>query len=105
MHGKEKFVPEKGFIHIGYGHLVAGAKVTAILMPGSSPMKMLRHRAAAEGRLVDATSGRKTRAMILTDSNQVILSAVAPETLWQRANRPAALISYTTLEDIEREGA
>jgi len=85
MNGKEKFVPEKGYIHIGYGNLVAAAKVDAILMPGSSPMKRLRHRAAAADRLVDATFGRKVRAIIITDSNHVILSAVAPETLWQRA--------------------
>lgn len=85
MNGKEKFVPEKGYIHIGYGNLVAAAHVEAFMMPGSSPMKRLRHRAAAEARLVDATSGRKVRAIIITDSNHVILSAVAPETLWQRA--------------------
>ena len=88
MNGKEKFVPGKGFIHIGYGNLVAAAKVAAILSPGSSPMKKLRHRAAEEGRLVDATSGRKVRAIVITDSNHVILSAVAPETLWQRAGGP-----------------
>lgn len=103
MRGKEKFVPERGFIHIGYGHLVAAARVDIILVPGSSPLKKLRDRAAAEARLVDATNGRKTRAIIITDSNHVILSAVAPETLWQRAG--GALVSFTTAEDLEREGA
>lgn len=103
MNGKEKFVPEKGFIHIGYGHLVQSEKVVIILVPGSSPLKKLRDRAAAEARLVDATNGRKTRAIIITDSNHVILSAVAPETLWQRAG--GALVSFTTREDLEREGA
>jgi hypothetical protein len=97
MRGKEKFVPERGFIHIGYGHLTQGAKVVLILKPGSSPLKKLRERAAAEARLVDVTNGRKTRAIIITDSNHVILSAVAPETLWQRAG--GALVSFTTLED------
>ena len=106
MRGKEKFVPEKGFIHIGYGHLVLAAKIDLILAPGSSPLKKLRERAAAEARLVDATNGHKTRAIIITDSNHVILSAVKPETLWQRAGgaKEVALISYTTLEDLEREG-
>lgn len=85
MNGKEKFVPEKGFIHIGHGHLVPVAKVDSILVPGSSPLKRLRDRAAAEARLVDATNGRKTRAILITESNHVILSAVSPETLWQRA--------------------
>lgn len=95
MNGKEKFIPEKGYIHIGYGNLVAAAKVNAILMPGSSPIKKLRHRAAAEARLLDATSGRKVRAIIITDSNHVILSAVASETLWQRATGAK--------DDLERE--
>ena len=106
MRGKEKFVPEKGFIHIGYGHLVAAAQVVGILAPGSSPLKKLRDRAAEEARLVDATCGHKTRAIIITGSNHVILSAVKPETLWQRAGgaKEVALISYTTLEDLEREG-
>lgn len=97
MRGKEKFVPGKGFIHIGYGNLVAAAKVDVILMPGSSPLKRLRDRAAAEARLVDATFGHKIRAIIITDSNHVILSAVAPETLWQRAGGGK--------EDLERDGA
>lgn len=101
MRGKEKFVPEKGYIHIGYGHLAQGCKVVMILTPGSSPMKKLRDRAAAEARLVDVTNGRKTRAIIITDSNHVILSAVSPETLWQRAGGLAA----TGVKDIEREGA
>jgi hypothetical protein len=104
MKGKEKFVPEKGFIHIGFGHLVLAAKVDIILAPGSSPLKKLRDRAAAEARLVDATNGRKTRAIIITDSNHVILSAMTPETLWQRAGG-GALVSFTTLKDLEREGA
>jgi hypothetical protein len=103
MRGKEKFVPEKGFIHIGYGHLAQIVKVVLILAPGSSPLKKLRERAAAEARLVDATNGRKTRAIIITDSNHVILSAISPETLWQRAG--GAPVSFTTLEDLEREGA
>lgn len=103
MQGKEKFVPKRGFIHIGYGHLAQGAKVVLFLVPGSAPMKKLRDRAAAEARLVDATNGRRTRAIIITDSNHVILSAISPETLWQRAG--GALVSFTTLDDLEREGA
>ena len=90
MRGKEKFVPEKGFIHIGYGNLAAAAKVVIILAPGSSPLKKLKDRAAAEARLVDATRGRKIRAVIVTDSNHVILSAMTPETLWLRAGGATA---------------
>jgi hypothetical protein len=100
MRGKEKFVPGKGYIHIGYGHLAQGVKVVLILAPGSSPLKKLRERAAAEARLVDATNGRKTRAIIITDSNHVILSAMTPETLWQRAGG-----GCQGQEDLAREGA
>lgn len=74
-------------INIGFGHTVKKDRVVAMLMPGSSPMKRLRDRASLEARLVDATSGRRTRAIIITDSNHVILSAITPETLWQRAGR------------------
>jgi regulator of extracellular matrix RemA (YlzA/DUF370 family) len=52
---------------------------------------------------VDATNGRRTRAIIITDSNHVILSMVAPETLWQRVNGGSALVSFTSLEDLEQE--
>ncbi len=59
-------------------------RIVAIVTPGSAPMKRLREDAKNEQRLVDATHGRKTRAIIITDSNHVILSAVQPETLSQR---------------------
>lgn len=72
-------------INIGFGNTVARDRVVAILMPGSSPMKRLRNRAADEARLTDATNGRRTRGIIITDSNHVILSAMTPETLWRRA--------------------
>lgn len=108
MKGKGKFVPERGYIHIGYGNLAEASKVVAILMPNESTMKRLRHRAADEGRLLDATRGHKIRAIIVTASNHVILSAMTPETLWQRASGNIGgvpFISYTTREDLEREGA
>jgi len=72
-------------INIGFGHTVAKDRVVAMLMPGSSPMKRLRDRASDEARLLDVTNGRRTRAIIITDSNHVILSAMTPETLWRRA--------------------
>jgi len=60
--------------------------VVAILTPGSAPMKRLKDEAKIAGRLVDATQGRKTRAIIVTDSNHVILSGVQAETIALRAN-------------------
>ena len=72
------------FINIGFGNYVVAERVVSIVSPTSSPMKRLREDARAAGRLLDATQGRKTRSILVTDSNHVILSAVQPETVSQR---------------------
>ena len=71
-------------LNIGYGNLVLAARVVAIVNPASAPMRRLREDAKEAGRLIDATQGRKTRALVITDSNHVILSAVQAETIGQR---------------------
>ncbi len=71
-------------INIGFGNTVVAGRIVAVVTPGSAPMKRLREEAKNGQRLVDATHGRKTRAIIIMDSNHVILSAVQPETLSQR---------------------
>ncbi len=71
-------------VNVGFGNYVLAGRVVAIVNPLSSPMRRLREDAKAEGRLVDATQGRKTRSIVVTDSNHVILSAILPETLGQR---------------------
>ena len=71
-------------LKIGYGNSVVSDRVVAILTPTSSPMKRLREEARDGKRLIDATQGRKTLSIILTDSNHVILSAFQAETLAQR---------------------
>lgn len=71
-------------LNIGFGNYVVCARIAAILAPGSSPMRRLREDAKEEGRLIDATQGRKTRAVIILDSNHVILSSIQTETLRQR---------------------
>jgi regulator of extracellular matrix RemA (YlzA/DUF370 family) len=73
-------------INIGFGNTVISHRVVAVVMPASAPMKRLRERAAQGDRLIDATQGRKTRSIIITDSNHIILSAVHAETLSQRLN-------------------
>lgn len=72
------------FINLGFNNFVVASRVVSILNPASAPMRRLREDAKAEGRLVDATQGRKTRSILVTDSNHVILSAILPETLGQR---------------------
>ena len=74
----------QAFINVGFGNLVAARKVTAVIGAASSPAKRLRDEARQRGKLLDATEGRKTRAILVTDSGQVILSAVALSTLGAR---------------------
>lgn len=71
-------------ISIGYGNLVATARVIAIVSPQSNPMRRLREEAAERGKLVDATEGRRTRSILVTDSDHVILSAINTETIAAR---------------------
>lgn len=72
------------FVNIGFGNYIVAERMVSIVNPASAPMRRLREDARAAGRLVDATQGRKTRAILVTDSNHVVLSAVQPETLSQR---------------------
>lgn len=71
-------------LNIGFGNFVVSNRVIAIVNPASSPMRRLREDARQEGRLIDATQGRKTRSIIVADSNHVILSAIQAETISQR---------------------
>ncbi|MCF8044269.1 MAG: DUF370 domain-containing protein [Desulfarculaceae bacterium] len=75
---------EQVLLNIGFGNTVVAERVVTILAPNSSPMRRLKDEARDQNRLVDATHGRKTRAMVLTDSNHVLLSAIQAETLSQR---------------------
>lgn len=71
-------------INIGLGNTVVLERIVTICVPGSSPMKRLKDEAREEKRLVDATQGRKTRSLIITDSNHVILSSTNVDTLGMR---------------------
>lgn len=68
-------------LNIGFGNVVVAERVVAVVAAGSAPMKRLREEARVAGKLVDATQGRKTRAMVITDSDHVILSAIQAETV------------------------
>ena len=72
------------FINIGFGNVVVSSRIIAIITPSSAPMKRFREEAREKNKLIDATHGRRTRAIIITDSDHVILSAVQPETISQR---------------------
>ena len=71
-------------LNIGFGNVVVSARVVAIVSPQSAPMKRLKEEARSAGKLIDATQGRRTRSIIITDSDHIILSAVQSETIAQR---------------------
>lgn len=75
---------QNSLVNIGYGNMVMAAKVVVVLSPESAPMRRLKEEAKERKMLIDATQGRKTRSIIITDSDHVILSAVQVETLTQR---------------------
>lgn len=75
---------EQNLLNIGFGSSVVADRVIAIVSPNSAPMKRLKDEAKDTFRLVDATYGRRTRAIIIMDSNHVILSAIQAETVAQR---------------------
>jgi regulator of extracellular matrix RemA (YlzA/DUF370 family) len=68
-------------LNVGYGNLVVASRVVAVVGPGAAPIRRLREEAGKRGKLVDATQGRKTRSVIIIDSDHVVLSAVHAETL------------------------
>lgn len=72
------------FINIGYGNIVSSDRIVAIVAAESAPIKRLIAEAKENSNLIDATQGRKTRGVIITDNNKVILSALQPETMASR---------------------
>jgi len=71
-------------LNLGYGNLVVASRVIAIITPQAAPMKRLRDEAAKANKLLDVTQGRRTRSIVVTDSDHVILSAINPETIAAR---------------------
>ncbi|RAL26113.1 extracellular matrix/biofilm regulator RemA [Thermoflavimicrobium daqui] len=71
-------------INIGFGNIVSANRIVSIVSPDSAPIKRIIQEARERGVLIDATYGRRTRAVIITDSDHVILSAVQPETVAHR---------------------
>ena len=69
------------FINIGFGNMVAAERVVAVVSPDSAPIKRLIQDAKDQGRTIDVSCGRRTRAVIITDSEHVILSAIQAETI------------------------
>ncbi len=72
-------------VHIGFGNIIAMNKVIAIASPNSAPTKRIIQEGRSKGLLIDMTNGRRTKAVIFTDSGHMILAALAPETITGRS--------------------
>jgi len=68
-------------VHVGFGNIIAVNKVVAVANPGSAPMKRLVQEGKAKGLIVDLTSGRRTKSVIIMNSGHIVLAALAPETI------------------------
>ena len=86
-------------VNVGFGNMVAAARLVAIVSPDSAPVRRLVQDARETGRVIDATYGRRTRAVIVTDSDHVVLSAIQPETIAGRLDEKQELIEEVQLED------
>jgi regulator of extracellular matrix RemA (YlzA/DUF370 family) len=71
-------------VHIGFGNILAMSRAIAIASPNSAPTKRIIHEGRNNGKVIDMTSGRRTKAVIFTDSGHIILAALAPETIASR---------------------
>ena len=78
------------FINVGFGNMVAAERIAILASPDSAPMKRLVQDAKDDGRAIDVTCGRRTRAIIITDSEHVVLSALQPETIANRLENNTA---------------
>ncbi len=90
-------------INVGFGNIVSADKIVAIVSPESAPIKRIIQEARERGGLIDATYGRRTRAVIITDSDHVVLSALQPETVAHRFEERETESHTEILNDLEQE--
>ena len=91
------------FINVGFGNMVAADRVVTIANPDSAPIKRLIQDSKDDGRAIDVTCGRRTRAVIITDSEHVILSAIQTETIANRLDSSAVAYEEESDEDEDAE--
>ena len=85
-------------INIGFGNVVNSDKIIAVVSPEAAPVKRMVQRAKESNRIIDATQGRRTKSVIFTENNKIILSALQPETLAGRFNGNVSEGDYDTKE-------
>lgn len=72
------------FINVGFGNIVNAEKIVAVVSPDAAPIKRMVQSAKEEGRSIDATQGRKTKSVLISEDNHIILSALQPDTIGRR---------------------
>ncbi len=90
-------------VNIGFGNIVSASRIVAIVAPESAPIKRIIQEARDRGMLIDATYGRRTRAVVITDSDHVILSAIQPETVAHRVSSKNGEVRSVEGEESENE--
>ena len=90
-------------INIGFGNMVNSDRILAVVSPESAPIKRMIQECKENGTLIDATHGRRTRAVIIADNDNVILSYLQPETVAARLNGTAEGLNFETTEDDDVE--
>ncbi|MBO5929977.1 MAG: DUF370 domain-containing protein [Clostridia bacterium] len=88
-------------INIGFGNIISANRLVAIVSPESAPIKRVIQDARDRGMLIDATYGRRTRAVVIMDSDHIILSAVQPATVAHRLDENASVEEPEVMEDAE----
>jgi len=88
-------------LNVGFGNTVMVDRVVAVINTGSAPARKIREIAKKSGKLVDVTEGRRTRSMLIMDSNHVVLSSVQSDTIGQRLQ---AMRMATQMEKLEKQG-
>ena len=89
------------FINVGFGNMVAADRVVSLANPDSAPIKRLIQDSKDDGRAIDVTCGRRTRAVIITDSDHVILSAIQTETIANRLENNGATEEEISEDDLD----
>ena len=87
-------------INIGFGNMVNAERVVAVVSPESAPIKRIIREAEDKGNLINATYGRRTRAVIVTDSDHIVLSALQTETVSGRLSGDSAYIRFTAVKSV-----
>lgn len=86
-------------INVGFGNVVCAERIIAVVSPDSAPVKRMVQEARENRRVVDATQGRRTRAVIVTDSDHIVLSAIQPETVSARLSSREPMRPFGDKED------